>query len=657
MSFDAHGLAQGALGRSRAASGASGSFDQLLDGAAVGLALFDNTLSLVACNESYQHFFNYTEANVQAGTRLETLIRLKLQRHKQAPDEIEGRITALMERLRPGSTHTLRFQTTTGRDLLIVRNRHEDGTLVETVTPHHVTEYDMPFGAGAVELADIARRRLAHALEGMADGFCYYDAQDRLVVYNRKYVEYNPHIADLIVPGKTFEEMLQIGVERAGYNMGGRSSEEFLAWRVQQHREPQGPYDVQLADGRWIRVHEKRTDDGGVVGIRSDITELKKREAEILRMTNELRRKNIQFDTALNNMIQGLCMFDDEQTLVVCNARYLQMYGFDPEIVKPGIKLRQIMEYSVSIGNYTEGDAKAAIEARPDQAKLREQATIKQRLRDGRVIAVMHQPMPNGGSIATYQDITELERHEERLRDYTQKLEISNRELQDFAHVASHDLQEPLRKIEAFGGRLVSKYGNTLPDEAKMYVDRMQNASGRMRRLIEDLLNFSRVTTKAKPFELTDLNEVVEGVLADLQIRIEENEAEVIVSELPTIDADATQMRQLLQNLIGNALKFGKEGRTPIVRVEADCESASSSPLCKLKISDNGIGFDNKYNNQIFTIFQRLHGRNEYEGTGIGLATCRKIVERHGGDIVADGSPDEGATFVVTLPARHEARD
>ena len=554
----------------------------LLDGAEVGLALFDSSLALVSCNSLYAELFGYEPSDILPGSPLKDLIRIKLERSGTSPVEIEKRIAVVIRRLQPGKIHRFHFQTSSGRELGISRNRLESGKLIETVRELDDAADPGRFDSGVEHLADMARERMTHALEGMADGFALYDAEDRLVIYNRKYVELNPHIADLITPGASFEEMLREGVDRAGFNTGAMSPDEFFEWRMKQHSDPDAAYDVQLADSRWVRVHEKRTDDGGIVGIRSDITELKRREADILQMTQELRGKNIQFDTALNYMIQGLCMFDDEQTLLVCNRRYLDMYGFDPEIVKPGIKLREIMQYSVSIGNYTDEDAARAIAERPDHAKLRERATLKQHLRDGRVIAVMHQPMPNGGSIATYQDITDLERHEERLREYTRKLEISNRELQDFAHVASHDLQEPLRKIEAFGGRLAQKYADDLPEEAGVFIDRMQNAAGRMRLLINDLLNFSRVTTNAQPLKHTDLGAVMDGVISDLQIRIEETEAEVIIGDLPTIDADAVQMRQLFQNLIGNALKFSKPDCKPVVRIDAEIVPATRrEPGCR----------------------------------------------------------------------------
>jgi light-regulated signal transduction histidine kinase (bacteriophytochrome) len=358
-------------------------------------------------------------------------------------------------------------------------------------------------------------------------------------------------------------------------------------------------------------------------------------------------------------MIQGLCMFDADQQLIVCNARYLSMYGFSPDVVKPGIKLREIMEYSVSLGNYRREDALRAIDERPDTADKREHAVLHQRLNDGRVIAVMHQPMPGGGSVATYEDVTQTVHAEEALRDYAAKLERSNRELQDFASIASHDLQEPLRKIEAFGDRLAARCADELSDAGRVYIDRMQDAAGRMRCLINDLLTYSRVTTKARPFAPVDLGRIAREVMSDLQVAIEQAGARIVLADLPVIHADATQMRQLLQNLLSNALKFRCAERAPEVRIGARLytptrpEHRAAGPrLCELAVADNGIGFKQDYADRIFGIFQRLHGRSEYPGTGIGLATCRKILERHGGTITATGRPAEGATFLCTLPVR-----
>ncbi len=245
----------------------------------------------------------------------------------------------------------------------------------------------------------------------------------------------------------------------------------------------------------------------------------------------------------------------------------------------------------------------------------------------------------------------ELKDANERLTISTLDLERSNRELQDFAFVASHDLQEPLRKIQAFGDRLKSKHGAALGDEGRDYLDRMQAAARRMHTLINDLLTFSRVTSKAQPFVPVDLEQVTHEVLSDLEIRVNEAGGRVEVGDLPTLEADPLQMRQLLQNLLGNALKFRRDGVPPVVRLSAaEAGGNGSGPACRLVVEDNGIGFDVKYLDRIFTPFQRLHGRSEYEGTGMGLAVCRRIVERHGGAITAESTPGEGTRFLVTLP-------
>ena len=255
------------------------------------------------------------------------------------------------------------------------------------------------------------------------------------------------------------------------------------------------------------------------------------------------------------------------------------------------------------------------------------------------------------------EDVTERKAAEDQLKQFAAQLQNNNRELQDFAYVASHDLQEPLRKVRAFGDRLRSKCGAALGNDGNDYLNRMMNAAQRMQTLIEDLLSFSRVTTRARPFVPVDLNQISREVISDLEVRIEQAHGRVEIGPLPTLDADPMQIRQLLQNLIGNALKFHKPGETPLVKVLAEVDAEpkranAHSQLCRLHVQDNGIGFDEKYLDRIFTVFQRLHGRGEYEGTGVGLAICRKIALRHNGDITARSKPGEGATFIVTVPVQ-----
>jgi light-regulated signal transduction histidine kinase (bacteriophytochrome) len=180
----------------------------------------------------------------------------------------------------------------------------------------------------------------------------------------------------------------------------------------------------------------------------------------------------------------------------------------------------------------------------------------------------------------------------------------------------------------------------------------MQNAAHRMQTLINDLLELTRVTSKARPFTMIDLNQTVREVLSDMETRIQECGATVDLDPLPVLEADSTQMRQLFQNLISNALKFRRRDVKPHIKIKARIMVPSTRDLCRILVEDNGIGFDNQYKDQIFKVFERLHGREEYQGTGIGLAICRKVVERHGGTITAEGKPGNGCVFSITLPLK-----
>lgn len=256
-------------------------------------------------------------------------------------------------------------------------------------------------------------------------------------------------------------------------------------------------------------------------------------------------------------------------------------------------------------------------------------------------------------------DISEQKSAQEQLRRYAAELKRSNEDLQDFAYISSHDLQEPLRKIQTFGERLKSKEQTTLTEEGTDYLNRMLNAATRMQKLISDLLDFSRVTTKAQPFEKVSLNTICQEVLSDLEVAIERTSADLLVSDLPDIEGDPTQLRQLFQNLVENGLKFAKEGQFPKIEISGEIiqerpHQVSPEDLkVKLIFRDEGIGFDNKYADKIFNVFQRLEGR-KYEGSGIGLAICKKIVVRHGGTIKAESALGKGCSFLVYLPIKQK---
>jgi len=236
----------------------------------------------------------------------------------------------------------------------------------------------------------------------------------------------------------------------------------------------------------------------------------------------------------------------------------------------------------------------------------------------------------------------EQKRHEENLKIYA-------KELEDFSSIASHDLQEPLRKIVAFGDRLQSRIPVS-DEQSRNYLQRIQNSALRLRRLIDDLLQFTRIGSKERSFEITDLKEVVENVLDDLEARIKETSGIINLKYLPVVEANPVQMHQLFLNLIGNALKFHREGVPPVINLDTICNGNGN---CVITVEDNGIGIEEKYVDKIFKPFERLHGKSDYEGTGIGLTICKKIVACHGGEIMVKKQPN-GVTFHIILPEKQK---
>lgn len=379
-----------------------------------------------------------------------------------------------------------------------------------------------------------------------------------------------------------------------------------------------------------------------VAGVGVDITDLNK-------VQEALRESENRFKMLAEAAYEGI-IISEEGKIIDVNRRILEISGFERDDLVgktvwdfvPDDKQSILQEFASERG---EGPFETELYRK---GNVRYPAIIQGRefTNQGRLLRM-----------TAIRDITEEKKAEEALKEYALKLENSNKELQDFAYVASHDLQEPLRKIQAFGDLLVTDLGKKISEDAKFYLERMRSASSRMQKLINGLLSFSRVTTKAKPYELVDLNKVAKEVLGDLEIRIKESGAEIKMDALPQIDADPLQMRQLFQNILGNALKFIKKDVKPVLRIETTSVTDGVSDslkgkteTCTLVLSDNGIGFDQKYADKIFSVFERLHNRTEYEGTGIGLAICRKIVERHNGKISVQSKEGEGTSFIITLP-------
>lgn len=378
-------------------------------------------------------------------------------------------------------------------------------------------------------------------------------------------------------------------------------------------------------------------------------------------MDIKLKESERWFSTTLKSIGDAVIATNSNGKITFMNPVAEKITGWREQDAK-GLQLEDVLKIvSSESGQDVANPVKLAMDSGNGADKLR-RWTLK--TKDGRDVPIEDSSAPiiddRGrvmGVVLIFRDISERLRQEVKRLELIGKLEKTNKELQDFAYVASHDLQEPLRKVQAFGDRLMERYKDQLDEQGQDYLKRMHNATSRMQRLIVDLLSYSRVTTKALPFAPTDLTQVINEVLNDLQVRLEEVGGQVNIEPLPVIDADPVQMRQLFQNLISNALKFHKPDEKPVIKIYAQNGAvgaqANSSGYVSLAVEDNGIGFDEKYLDRIFTVFQRLHGRSEYEGTGVGLAICRKIAERHGGSITARSKPNAGARFIVTLPKKH----
>jgi PAS domain S-box-containing protein len=346
---------------------------------------------------------------------------------------------------------------------------------------------------------------------------------------------------------------------------------------------------------------------------------------------------------ALNNAVDVICTVDADGKFVSVNPACQQLWGYSQEELIG----RQYIDLVVPEDVAKTNEASATIMAGQNATDFEN----RYRHKDGSQVHVMWTASWSEEQqlfFSVARDITQRHADEEKLKTFAAELLRSNAELQDFAAVASHDLQEPLRKIQSFADELKLSIGNRIDATEQETLDRMIAAAGRMRTLINDLLAFSRVTSMAKPFVPVDLGLTLKEVLSDLEARTRDTKGRIEVCDLPTIDADPMQIRQLLQNLISNGLKFHLPGVAPIIKISGENGGANY----QLSVTDNGIGFDEKYLDRIFTMFQRLHGRKEYEGTGMGLAICRKIVERHGGQIKARSTPGVGSTFTITLPLK-----
>jgi len=394
-----------------------------------------------------------------------------------------------------------------------------------------------------------------------------------------------------------------------------------------------------------------------VAELRRQIAELKKLRIERKQTEEELRKhrvhleeqveeRTVELDLVFNNAAHGMIVIDKDFDLVRINETYAKMFGID---VKEAIGRK-----CYDVLKMPHCHTSACPITRILSGEKRVEFDFEKELEDGRKLFCIKTAAPLFSAegelikiLEDVKDITERKQAEEKLKQMLVNLERSNKELEQFAYIASHDLQEPLRMVASFTQLLEKRYKGKLDADADEYIKFAVDGANCMQRLINDLLTYSRIGTREKPFEPCDCQSVLGQVIVNLKSMIDENHALITNDDLPIIAADETQMVQLFQNLIGNAIKFRRK-EPPRIHVSV----AEKTNEWQFSVRDNGIGIDQQYKERIFVIFQRLHSKDEFTGTGIGLAICKKIVERHGGKIWVESEPGKGSIFYFTIPKR-----
>ena len=477
---------------------------------------------------------------------------------------------------------------------------------------------------GALDDLGKVRLQLYEAIEVIDEGFAMFDDQDRLLLCNERYRRIWNSPSPLI--GATFEQLARALIARDSLPQALGDPEAWIAERVEQHLNPHEPVLLRTADGRWLQVSERRTSAGGIVSLYTDVTEVKAVESR--RRERELAEKMALLQTTLDNLDQGVLVVNRAGRLEAWNQRFIQ--------------LLELQWASLNMG-----DTLSGLKGLETLTKAPLPFAAEHRTIDGRLLDLRINPMPDGGRVATFTDITERQIKEQQLVQAVDRLSQANTELERFAYVASHDLREPLRTIVSFTQLLQRRY--PLEGEAQEFIDLVVGAGKRMNALICGLLDYSRVSGQSSPFRACDMGLIVNLVLDNLRGSIDQSGAIIQVPPLPMVNGDAVQLVQLLQNLLGNAIKYCAPDQRPLISIAAE-QTADGDWL--FAVTDNGIGIKDG-GQDIYEIFRRLHHSAAYPGTGIGLAICRRIVQHHGGRLWHEAVASGGTRFLFTLAKEH----
>jgi len=501
----------------------------------------------------------------------------------------------------------------------------------------------------STQLARDADERLRQAIEHLAEAIAVTDAEDRIVVSNKAFRELNRNIPEA-EPGHRYEDHLRRGFVMGHFPEATGREEAWLAERLARRRRG-GMSELSRQDGRWLRITDQPLPEGGVITFGLDITE-RKRAEEALQAGQRL------LERVIDAVPMSIFAKDLDSNYVMVNQYMADFFG----TTKEGLLRHHTSELPSR-------DATREQSLRDDRWVFENRRTLVHETwiqsPDGTPVPFHSSKIPLfdadgslAGLLGVNRDISierEAQRRieeanatlETRVRERTAQLEAANRELEAFSYSVSHDLKAPLRAIDGAVGILRMDFGDTLPPGAQEFLDRVSRSARQAGMLIEGLLEFARLSRQALEQRVVDTGEVVRQVLAGRDDAVRATGAKVRVGELPACRADPVLLAQVFDNLIGNALKYSAQSSPP--RIEVGALDEAGKPV--FWVRDNGVGFDMAYAGKLFGVFQRLHAPTQFEGTGIGLALARRIVERHGGRIWAEANPGRGAVFRFTLGA------
>ncbi len=518
------------------------------------------------------------------------------------------------------------------------------------------------FALRAQRLAEankLAQDRLRDAIESLPVAFSLYDKHAKLVMFNQMHRDIYPGPKETMAVGASFSEIFKAAAESGNLGIGPEEAAEWRAAREAAFRDSGGTFEVPFADGSVFEMIERPTAEGGTVTIGTDVTEIRSREADLLRVGGELREKNIQLDAALDNMVVGLAMFDDDHRLIVCNRSYLEIYGLPSELGRQGTELRRLLEESAKIQGYDEEKSNELIEKRLAMAAKRSESVDREFLSGGRVVKRIHRPMPEGGSIAIYQDITARAKSERALRAAKEEAEMASRSKSEFLANVSHELRTPLNAIIGFSEIIKTElFGPIEPAQYGEYAGDIHDSGRHLLSLINDILDLSKV--EAGKFEMVesdiDIAEAVEATIRLVRDRANQGQVRIINGlppDLPILVADLRAVKQILLNLLSNAVKFTKAGGTVTVGMGI----VTGGPL-EITVTDTGIGMSQQDVAVALTPFGQIASAFTrcIEGTGLGLPLSARLVSAHGGSLDIKSERGAGTCVMVRFPAARVQR-